>query len=267
MRKVLQYYKKLPANEFHQLFHKISVFEYFLWWLLRVGMIIGVTRLFLSEQEPLIFCLTVLGNLAMTFSVVLFRLIFPKSFFLGRLPYTTQRYINISVLAGSFFGHIIPLYHIPNYDKILHYIGGFFIVFIGYDLMRCMKHDNRPVSPFISSLGGFGFSCFLVIGWEIFEFFADYYIAGSNNQGYNIPLNPNNNLYKIFGTGALNEGQIAVHDTMFDMIIGLVGAIFGAMALRLYVSRLNEKRLKKPLSIDELRWERAKEPKDNLMIM
>ncbi|HOD03094.1 MAG TPA: hypothetical protein PKN28_07180, partial [Clostridiales bacterium] len=107
MRKVVQYYKRLPANEFHQLFHEISLFEYLLWWLLRIGMIIGVTRLFLSKQEPFIFCLTVLGNLAMTFSVALLRLIFPKSFFLGRLPYTIQRYINISVLAGSFFGHII----------------------------------------------------------------------------------------------------------------------------------------------------------------
>jgi len=93
MRKVVQYYKRLPANEFHQLFHEISLFEYLLWWLLRIGMIIGVTRLFLSKQEPFIFCLTVLGNLAMTFSVALLRLIFPKSFFFGQIAvYDTKIY-------------------------------------------------------------------------------------------------------------------------------------------------------------------------------
>lgn len=259
MEKILLYYRNLITNEYKQLRSEISPFEYALWWLLRIGMIIGVIHIH-QNGKSFIFVLTVLGNMAMTFSVVVMRLIFPKIFFIGRLPYKVQRYINISVLAGSFFGHIIPLYNrVMNYDKVLHIVAGITGVFIGYHLLMCMKHNNRKISPFEASFSGFGFSCFLSIGWEIFEFFADYYIEGSINQNYNWDVPYDKMLFfKIFGQGVRNAGQIALYDTMIDMMLSLIGAIIGGILIWPYVKREIEKSKNKKLSPDELRWEKEK---------
>lgn len=258
MDKMLRYYRNLIVNEYKQLKSEIPSFEYALWWLLRIGMIIGVMRIHQNEGS-FIFVLTVLGNMAMTFSVVVMRLIFPKVFFMGRLPYSIQRYINISVLAGSFFGHIIPLYNrVPNYDKFLHVVAGVTGVFIGYHLLMCMKHNNKRISPFVASFSGFGFSCFLIVGWEIFEFFSDYYIEGSDNQNYNWIPSAKMLFFKIFGVGAQNAGQAALYDTMIDMIIGLIGAVVGGFLILPYVKREILRYRKRKPSPDELRWERVK---------
>ncbi len=259
MRIIPRYYWRLFQNEFTQLRSEISIPEYILWWLLRIGMCWGVCRLFNDPTQPFIFCLTVAGNYLMTFAVVLFRVIIPKWFFLGRLPYATQRYLNISVLFGSLFGHIFPLYgKIQNYDKVLHVVGGLVMVFLGYEIMRCLKHDNRPVSPLIGSFAGFGFSCFLIVFWELFEFFADYFIVGANNQSFTETAFGENDIFlKILGFGAQNAGQAAIYDTMLDMITALVAAVFGGFLLRLYIRFLNKRRADKPLTIDEQRWERS----------
>lgn len=259
MKKLLRYYRNLITNEYIQLKSEISPFEYALWWLLRIGMIIGVINIH-QNGKPFIFVLTVLGNMAMTFSVVVMRLIFPKFFFVGRLPYAIQRYINISVLAGSFFGHIIPLYNrITNYDKVLHIVAGVTGVFIGYHLLMCMKHNNKEISPLAASFSGFGFSCFLIVGWEIFEFFADYYIEGSDNQNYNWEPSDKMLFFKVFGQGVGNVGQTALYDTMIDMITGLIGAIIGGIFIWPYVKKEILKSKNKKPSPDALRWEKVKE--------
>ncbi len=257
MRRVFSYYKNLPKYEYRQFRSEISWAEYALWWGVRIAMIYALYNYVKDPGTAFINRLMLLGNFTATFTVFLGRLIFTKFIFLGRLPYSMQRYITIVVLAGSFFGHYIGCYSkITNYDKWLHILVGFVGVFIGYHVMMCMKHDRRPVPPFIAAFAGFGFSCFISVAWEVFEFFADYYIAGSCNQNYGWTPNPDMLFFKIFGLGVQNAGQTAVFDTMFDMMLGLLGAIISGILMWPYVKYDTKKMTKKP-SPDQLRWKRA----------
>lgn len=256
MQKLFKYYKNLPRYEYKQLRGEISPIEYILWWTVRALMIYALYSSIKNPDRDFLYRLTIFGNLSATFTVLLGRVLFPKFLFLGRLPYSVQRFITFHVLLGSFFGQYVGFYwRIPTYDKWLHLVLGVTGVFIGYHVMMCMKHNNRPVSPFIASFSGFGFSCFLSVAWEIFEFMTDYYIAGSTNQNYRWAPEPDMFFFKIFGLGAQNTGQAALYDTMIDTILGLTGAVIGGIIIWPYVKRHGKKLIEGTKTPDSLRWE------------
>ncbi len=256
MSRIFNYYKNLPKNEIGQLRKEISLPEYIFWWIIRGAMIYALYSHLHNPDVLTINKLAVAGNLLATFTVFLGRIVFPKFFFLGRLPYTLQRYISLTVFFGCFFGQYLGLnWRLSNYDKGMHVFAGFVGVFIGYHVMMAMKHNKLAVTPFISSFIGFGFSCFITVAWEIFEFLIDFYIPGSCNQNYGWTPDPDMLFFKIFGSGAGNAGQVGLYDTMIDVILGIIGAVMGALLIWPYVKHDVKKRSEVLWEEAHLKWE------------
>ena len=224
---------------------EISVFEYALWWVIRALMIFALISMIIKERS-FMSCFMVGANLAVTFVIEIFALIFPNKLFFGRLPFRVQTYVNFFVLAGSFFGHYIDLYRFEGiYDKILHIVSGFLCVFIGYEIMKAVS-PSRELPRKWGVYGGFMFSYFVMIMWEVFEFFSDF-ILDSNNQGFTPRFceqvyTDDYFFFKIFGRGNAGLDQLPILDTMIDILAAVVGS-FAALALLMLILRKKEKRL------------------------
>lgn len=219
-----------------------SVPGYIFWWAARLMMIFAVfyTR---GKVAPALYLAICLNTLA-TFAVTLLSALFPEKIFLGRLSFKVQNYIDLFVLLGSFFCYCVNMYAVINdYDKLQHFLAGFLGCFLGMELLKCM-FPKKEIDRRISFLCGTGFSVWLIVIWEAFEFLADFFIPGSNNQGYTYGPNYNMIFFKIFGKGAQNEGQAALFDTMFDMIFALVG-IFVAIVFFLVVYQIKKRKKRK----------------------
>lgn len=233
MKKILNYYKELPKNEWNEMRKRVSIPEYILWWVVRVLMIYATACAFLKWREDstqFMNFLQVAANLAVTFLATLLRVIFPKQIFLGRVPYAAQKYGMIIVFFGSFIGHHFGQCGVRGYDSFLHILSGFLLVFVCYEIVLTMQHGDKPVSGFIASVLGFGMNCFAIIVWEIFEFIVDY-ITGSTLQDYLFTQPPEDFLFfRLFGTPA-DMAQMPVLDTMLDMILALVSSIPAAAVL------------------------------------
>ena len=107
---------------------------------------------------------------------------------------------------------------------------------IGYELVKSfIKGKTVPEALSVFSAAGFSFIGMVI--WEIFEFFADYYIADSNNQAYNLSPERDRFFIKIFGSGVQNENQWAVFDTNVDMICATVGALVAVIVLSVIIRR------------------------------
>lgn len=243
MKKIIQYYKQLPANEWKELRKNISVPEYIFWWLIRGLMLYAVIvscKEYAAEEQSFIILLQLSVNFAVTFLVTLLRFVFPKQLFLGRVPYTVQKYAMVIVFFGSFIGHYFDKCAVAGYDSFLHILSGFLLVFVCYEIVMSMQLQNRPVSGFIASVIGFGMNCFVIILWEIFEFVMDY-IGGGNLQMYD-PPQPDSDyfLFRLLGMPVAME-QIHVFDTMIDIVLALVSSIPAAVLLWVLIARKNKK--------------------------
>lgn len=217
---------------------------YIFWWLARLMMLFAV---FYTKDKvaPALYLAICLNTLA-TFAVTLLSALFPKKLFLGRLSFNVQCYIDLFILLGSFFCYCVNMYAVINdYDKLQHFLAGFLGCFLGMELLKDM-FPKKEIDKRIAFLCGTGFSVWLIVIWEAFEFLADFFIPGSNNQGYTYAPNYDMIFFKIFGTGAQNEGQAPLFDTMFDMIFALVG-IFVAIIVFLICYSVKKKKNAKPL--------------------
>lgn len=215
--------KKHFSSQAKRLKTEGNVFGYIFWWVARLMMIFAVfyTK---SRVAPALYLAICLNTLA-TFAVTLLAALFPQKIFLGRLSFNTQCYIDLFVLLGSFFCYCVNMYAVINdYDKLQHFLAGFLGCFLGMELLKTM-FPKLEIDRRVAFVGGSGFSFAMIVIWECFEFLADFFIPGSNNQGYTYGANPDMIFFKIFGLGAQNEGQTAVYDTMFDMLFALFGII------------------------------------------
>lgn len=236
MKKIGTYYKNLFKSELKIFRSQISIPEYIIWWVMRLLLLSVIIQWELSNKSgetdyPKLQIIQIWANLAGTFIVPVFRIVFPKQLFLGRLPYRTQKWATLICFSFCYFGHCLRLNATTAwFDDIEHIISGFLMVFVCYQVALSMRHDKSELSPLISSVCGFGLSCFCSIFWEIFEFVTDYLVEGSTNQGYNIGLD-DDFLVKFFFGHPANPGQVPLFDTMFDLILGLSSAIMGGAVL------------------------------------
>lgn len=227
MKKIFNYCRALPKNEWKALRKDISVPEYLLWWQVRIMMLyaLGMTaKTYAQTGERFDILIQLIANAVAAFAVPLLRFIFPKQIFLGRVPYTAQRYGMIIILIGSYMGHYHGFCGRPGYDSFLHVLSGFLCVFICYDIViKGMQTEEKPVSGFIASVIGFGMGCFVIILWEIFEFTYDYFV-GTNLQDFLFNPAEDYIVFRVFGKPKMTE-QFPVFDTMTDMILALSASI------------------------------------------
>ncbi len=216
---------------------ELTAAEYISWWLLRAAQLFVLVRLIINDRTNTNVLLLAL-NLLATFTVPLVRLLlFPKKVFC-RLPFRTQTWLNVQIFFGSFLAQGLEWNHkVTSWDKILHVLAGFLIVFIGNGIAQMFLDKSDRVSPLFRTYSSVGFSFFAIVVWEVFEFFADYYWAGSCNQAYNISPERDPFFFIIFGHGAQNENQWAVFDTNVDMLCAVVGSIPAAVILFLWLRK------------------------------
>lgn len=225
--------------------NEISLPEYIIWWVMRAMMIVALISMIFWKRSFMT-CFLVGANLTAMFSVPIFSALVPTKLFLGRIPFRVQTFVDFIVITGSFFGHFINLNRFEGvFDKILHVVSGFVVVFIGYEIMKVIEPEKK-LSKKQAAFGGFMFSYFVMVIWEIFEFFSDF-ILNSNNQGFNSRFcesvyTDGYFFFKIFGRGNAGIDQLPVMDTMLDLIAATIGSIIALAILMIFVREKKEER-------------------------
>ncbi len=226
--------------ECHELRKNLHPAEYLSWWILRFAMII-VFIVFTVKQEFLYERNLVLLNFALTFVIPLLRFISPKKLFTSKVSLHIQTHVNVFIFMGSFLGHGFDLFHrVAEWDKILHIISGGFVVFIGAELLKSFK-GHEKVNAAIKTFVGTGFSFIVMVMWELIEFFSDYYISGSNNQGYYKYPDETMIFVKIFGLSKNLPDNAAVMDTNVDMFYAVIGCAVCAGILYVVLRKKEKK--------------------------
>lgn len=242
-KKIANYYRNLPKNEWKELRKSVSTVEYILWWQVRVMMIFAtlmVYKEYLATGEKFDILIQLIANTVAAFSVTLLRVIFPKQIFLGRMPYSAMKYGMVIILLGSYCGHYLGYCGNRGYDTFLHVLSGFLCVFICYEaVIKGLQLQEKPVSGLIASVIGFGMGCFVMIVWEVFEFTYDYFV-GTNLQDF--LFNPADDyiVYRVFGK-PVNMAQVPVFDTMIDMITAVLASIPASAILWVRVAHKQKK--------------------------
>lgn len=214
-----------------QLFEEITVFEYVLWWIVRIMLLCAV----IFARDNAYRTLDTL-NMLTAYSMTVLRFVVPKKSFLARLDFRCQHLINLMEILGIFGGHFLDAYaYIPKFDRLLHLLSGPVVVIAGYYIYKAFITKERKekycTSPLVASYSAFSFSFVIMVFWEIQEFVSDYFI-GSQNQGYYYVPPQDDIWFKIFGQGANGgAGQFPLWDTMLDMIDATLTTIPSAAIL------------------------------------
>ena len=142
------------------------------------------------------------------------------------LPFELDLLFTLMVFLHAFMGEVLDLYSkFELFDKALHLYGGVVIAMLGF-LVVYTLHYTRKVRLSLPLVGFFTISFTMAVGamWEIGEFTVD----------------------KLFNTRAQNS----LDDTMFDMIVDLIGGVVVSVLGMVYVrfSHPDERiRLARPL--------------------
>ncbi|MBQ3136032.1 MAG: hypothetical protein IJB74_00980 [Clostridia bacterium] len=223
--------KPFIISEVSELKREICVYEYALWWVIRAMQIFALVRLALRDPANNNVALLSL-NLLATFTVPLVRLLLLPKRIYKKLTFHCQTWLNIMIFFGSFLAQGLEWNHkITSWDKILHLIAGAIAVFIGDGIAGMFLSKKNKISPLFRTYASVGFSFIAIVIWEVFEFFADYYIVDSSNQAYSITPDRDAWFFVIFGYGVQNENQWRVFDTNVDMLCAVAGCIPAAVAL------------------------------------
>lgn len=237
--------KNFIKSEISELKKELSVYEYAFWWVIRALQIFVLIRLIIKDPTNNNVVLLSL-NLLATFTVPLIRLLLFPKWLLKRLTFHSQTWLNIMIFFGSCLAQGLEWNNkITSWDKVLHLMAGALIVFIGDGIAGMFLGEKDKVSPLFRTYSSVGFSFFAVVAWEVFEFFADYYIVNSSNQAYNINPDRDPFFFAIFGYGVQNENQWRVFDTNVDMLCAIVGCIPAAVALWWWHKKKERKELYK----------------------
>ena len=191
-----------------------TIVEIIFWWGVRIALLCAA----IIDEDPLkkfIFASNLLG----TFAFSLLRFVAPKDSFIGRASFHLQTLIIFTSFSGYFVGHATNIHdYIDKYDFVLHMMSGMTMVFIGYYLMKAIDKDKRANAA-IMTIGSVGFSFLVMVAWEIFEFFCDYYIPDAANQAYNWNVPEDLFWFEIFGNPQAGAAQYPILDTMIDICL------------------------------------------------
>lgn len=127
--------------------------------------------------------------------------------------------LTITVLLSIVGGYGFKFYHvIPHFDTAVHFMNGFIITVLGFSLIKYIVKADDGANIKVSIVA---FLLSMAIGaiWEIFEFLVD------------ITLNKNMQRFQDLVTGQPLIGQVALYDTMIDLIVDLLGAAIALILL------------------------------------
>ncbi len=170
--------------------------------------------------------------------------------------------------AAEILGEINSFYtRFPGWDTVLHTINGFMCAAIGFaivDLFNRNKHFSLKLSPLYLAISSFCFSMTIGVLWEFFEFGMDSLFGFDMQKDFvvtsirSVALDPEgmNRVVKINditdtivvtadGTktslgvkGYLDTGVI---DTMKDLLVNFVGAVFFSVIGAIYARGRDKK--------------------------
>ncbi|MBL1224510.1 hypothetical protein [Enterococcus sp. BWR-S5] len=145
--------------------------------------------------------------------------------FLVFLPNLIQRIFHISfpiqlfnfyqlfLIASVFVGTGLNFVNkIPHWDKALHVLCGILFSLLAYSLLTLIVDTRASHSIWLFIFGGLCFSLTIGVLWEFWEFFCDSFF-GMNLQQFSGPQK----VPKL--------GQLALMDTMIDLLADFVGAL------------------------------------------
>lgn len=212
-----------------------------------------VRQVFLKEWSNAILCL---------FCLILFLIpFFIEKKFKIRIPNTFEIIILCFIFAAEILGEINSFYiHINHFDTILHTLNGFLCAGIGFSVIDLLNENVSSIklSPLFVSLVAFCFSMTIGILWEFFEFSADkYFNADMQKDRILTKINTveldetkTNKVITIDGIEKTvlydKDGNylaefdgyldIGIIDTMKDLFVNFLGAIFFSAFGYLYIT-------------------------------
>lgn len=124
----------------------------------------------------------------------------------------------IVFLYGSIYlGTVQKFYStVPHWDKILHTFSGAMLGAIGFSFVSLLNANNKVVmklKPGFIAVFAFCFAVTMGAFWEVYEYTFDG-IMNLNMQRYNL------------SNGTPLTGRAALEDTMTDIIVDIIGALF-----------------------------------------
>jgi hypothetical protein len=182
-------------------FHKTLLPVYFIWAALIVEAILSITRF--QWLSALIACITFVLTLLPFFLQQRFKLSIPNHFIVA---------IIFFISASLFFGEVSNFYErFWWWDIVLHGMSALAFGVLGFVILLYLSQSSKIIaSPFLIAIFSFSFAVAIGAIWEIYEFFMD----------------------QTFGTNMLKSGLM---DTMTDLIVDCVGAIFASVGGYVYL--------------------------------
>lgn len=213
-------------------------------------------QLFLKEWFIVITCIFVLTIMVIPeFLTKKYKIEFPN---------TLETMIYLFIFSAEILGEIGEYYiSISWWDNLLHLVSGFALGGVGIFLID--KLNNSPMhhlslSPFFVVLVSICFSVTVLTFWEVFEYTSDVLvhtdmqkdtvvssitsaIFNSNGKKNLVTYDVNSLIISGKGFKLLYGGyvDIGLHDTMFDLIIGIIGASCYSFCAYFYLKRKDKK--------------------------
>ena len=168
-----------------------------------------------SSELALSFIQCILGMISLYVPIIIEKITGIK------LPNTLKWFFYIFVLFATVLGEVCSLYYIiPWWDNLLHISSGIMLGMFGgillIDFFKRKKCENLISPMFFAAI----IVCFAVcigVVWEIYEFAGDS-LLGLNMQKF------------ILQDGTALIGQVALIDTMTDLILDSIGSIVAAIS-------------------------------------
>ncbi len=173
----------------------------------------------LKSDYVLMFLQCLLGIFAMLLPGILskkFKLVIPSNMYFVFIVF---------LYCAIFLGEVRNFYYvIPYWDTILHTFSGAMLGALGFSFIVLLNNDQNismHLSPLFVAIFAFCFAVTLGAFWEIYEFTFDG-ILGLNMQKFALE------------DGTKLVGRLALSDTMKDIIVDCLGALF--MSIIGYIS-------------------------------
>lgn len=244
----------LRAKEAMRRKRKDEPLVFYLYFILRALVLITLVRAaFLGHYEHMMLCVLTL--------VLLLVPSFMEHTLDIDLPDLLESVILVFIFAAEILGEIDAFYiRIPFWDTILHTTWGFLCAGIGFalfDILNRSEETSINLTPLYMAVSAVAFSMCIGACWEIFEYFADCFIAvdmqkdtlvtaintvwlDPTNSNITIPVKDiaSTNIVLASGEVIVIPGgylDIGIHDTMADLIVNLIGALVFAVLGFAYV--------------------------------